>query len=90
MSGRGLSKDTQIALEENKKGLLDSKILQQISQEYWKTKTAPSLYFSTQLGNIYTGSLYTGLVSLISDPAVDLEVISNSIRFLTFFRTKEF
>ena len=33
----------------------------------------PSLFFSRQMGNIYTGALYTCLISLLSDPALALQ-----------------
>ena len=33
----------------------------------WKDKCERTLLLAKQLGNIYTGSLYNGLISLISD-----------------------
>lgn len=33
----------------------------------WVDKCERSLYLSKRLGNIYTGSLYNGLLSLICD-----------------------
>ena len=39
----------------------------------WKHKTERSLLLAKQLGNIYTGSLYNGLLSLICDDAINLE-----------------
>ena len=38
----------------------------------WKHKCERTLFLAKQLGNIYTGSLYNGLISLISDQGVDL------------------
>ena len=49
------------------------KILQksQFANE-WKDKCERSLKLSKLLGNIYTGSLYNGLVSVLCDKAIDL------------------
>jgi hydroxymethylglutaryl-CoA synthase len=38
----------------------------------WKDKCERSLLLAKQLGNIYTGSLYNGLLSLICDEGIDL------------------
>ena len=38
----------------------------------WQDKCERSLYLAKRLGNIYTGSLYNGLLSLICDKAIDL------------------
>jgi len=38
----------------------------------WKDKCERSLYLAKHLGNIYTGSLYNGLITLICDPTIDL------------------
>jgi hydroxymethylglutaryl-CoA synthase len=38
----------------------------------WVDKCERSLYLSKRLGNIYTGSLYNGLLSLICDTTISL------------------
>ena len=38
----------------------------------WKHKCERGLKLAKQLGNIYTGSLYNGLVSLVCDSTIDL------------------
>lgn len=38
----------------------------------WKDKCERSLLLAKQLGNIYTGSLYNGLLSLVCDETIDL------------------
>lgn len=50
-----------------------NKILQKsIFQQEWEHKCERSLRLAKQLGNIYTGSLYNGLLSLVCDPDIDL------------------
>ena len=39
----------------------------------WKDKCERSLHLCKHLGNIYTGSLYNGLLTLIADKSVDLK-----------------
>jgi 3-hydroxy-3-methylglutaryl CoA synthase len=72
LSGRGLSSENQKILQSGAE--LDEKQYKSIFNEYWNNKTKPSLYLSTNLGNIYTGSLYACLISLISDDKIYLEV----------------
>lgn len=38
----------------------------------WKNKCERGLLLAKQLGNIYTGSLYNGLLSLICDSEIDM------------------
>lgn len=38
----------------------------------WKNKCEKTLSLSKNLGNIYTGSLYNGLLSLVCDTSIDL------------------
>ena len=38
----------------------------------WQDKCERSLLLAKQLGNIYTGSLYNGLISLLCDRSIDL------------------
>ena len=38
----------------------------------WQDKCERSLYLAKRLGNIYTGSLYNGLLSLVCDTSIDL------------------
>ena len=38
----------------------------------WKDKCERSLHLAKHLGNIYTGSLYNGLLSLVCDNTIDL------------------
>ena len=39
----------------------------------WKEKCERTLFLAKRLGNIYTGSLYNGLISLLCDESVDLK-----------------
>ena len=39
----------------------------------WKNKCERSLHLAKELGNIYTGSLYNGLLSLVCDKTIDLK-----------------
>jgi len=43
------------------------------NEENWKNKCNVSLLLSKELGNIYTGSLYTGLLSLICNKDINLQ-----------------
>ncbi|KAM3147390.1 hypothetical protein pb186bvf_000641 [Paramecium bursaria] len=45
---------------------IQAQLLKQYKQQ-WESKVLPSCLLSQQLGNIYTGSLYTGLISLIEN-----------------------
>lgn len=38
----------------------------------WQDKCERSLFLAKELGNIYTGSLYNGLLSLVCDDTIDL------------------
>jgi hydroxymethylglutaryl-CoA synthase len=49
-------------------------LIQQKCAPEWKAKVEPTLLLARELGNIYTGSLYAGLVSLIANKNVALEV----------------
>lgn len=48
--------------------------LSKLSANYWNKKVKPSLTMGENLGNIYTGSLYAGLCSLICNETIDLRV----------------
>ena len=48
------------------------KIMMQHFSQDWKDKCERTLLLAKQLGNIYTGSLYNGLISLVADPTIDL------------------
>jgi hydroxymethylglutaryl-CoA synthase len=53
----------------------DSKTMALLLKKFgseWKDKCERSLLLAKQLGNIYTGSLYNGLLSLICDDQIDL------------------
>ena len=41
-------------------------------EKEWEDKCERSLVLAKQLGNIYTGSLYNGLLSLVCDESIDL------------------
>ena len=41
-------------------------------KQQWQDRCERSLHLSKHLGNIYTGSLYTGLISLVCDDSIDL------------------
>lgn len=47
-------------------------VLQKHFGAEWRDKCERSLFLAKQLGNIYTGSLYNGILSLVGDTAVDL------------------
>jgi hydroxymethylglutaryl-CoA synthase len=49
-----------------------NKILQKHYGNEWKDKCERSLYLAKMLGNIYTGSLYNGLFTLLCDKSIDL------------------
>ena len=49
------------------------KLLMQAYGGDWKNKCERSLLLAKNLGNIYTGSLYNGLLSLIGDTSIDLK-----------------
>jgi hydroxymethylglutaryl-CoA synthase len=49
------------------------KVLMQAFGDDWKNKCERSLLLAKNLGNIYTGSLYNGLLSLIGDTSIDLK-----------------
>jgi 3-hydroxy-3-methylglutaryl CoA synthase len=53
---------------------LDEKAKKTAFERYWSQKAAATLYLSANLGNIYTGSLYACLISLICDDKIYLEV----------------
>lgn len=46
-------------------------LLKQVGKD-WQNRCERSLYLSKRLGNIYTGSLYIGLLSLICDTSISL------------------
>ena len=53
----------------------DRKTSELLTKHYkadWKDKCERGLYLAKRLGNIYTGSLYNGLLSLICDRQIDL------------------
>ena len=67
---------------------LNDKQQKAVFEGYWKSKTLPSLHLSTNLGNLYTGSLYACLISLISDAKIYLEVSYSENNLIS--RTEEF
>lgn len=74
LKGKGMSKEVIELLQRHNAGeTLDDKSINKIFTEYWKAKTAPSLHISTNVGNIYTGSLYACLISLIANEKIQLE-----------------
>lgn len=38
----------------------------------WKNRCESSLKLAKMLGNIYTGSLYNGLLTILHEPSIDL------------------
>lgn len=48
------------------------KELSKLASKTWLAKVKPSLFIGERLGNIYTGSLYAGLFSLLSDDKLAL------------------
>jgi hydroxymethylglutaryl-CoA synthase len=50
----------------------NSKILAKKFELEWKDKCERSLKLAKMLGNIYTGSLYNGLITLLHDNTIDL------------------
>lgn len=64
---------TQLKAHEFKYSSKTVKILSQSSyNKQWIDKCERSLHLAKNLGNIYTGSLYNGLISLICDDTIDL------------------
>lgn len=54
----------------------DTKTLNILSKYYgkeWKLKCERTLLLAKRLGNIYTGSLYNGLLTLLCDETLDLK-----------------
>jgi hydroxymethylglutaryl-CoA synthase len=51
---------------------VQSFLIKEMGKE-WVEKCEQSLYLAKRLGNIYTGSLYNGLLSLICDQAISLQ-----------------
>ena len=49
-----------------------TKILTKHFEADWRDKGEIALSLSKQLGNIYTGSLYLGLLSLVCNDSIDL------------------
>ena len=49
-----------------------NKVLLKYFKDMWKDRCERSLYLAKMLGNIYTGSLYNGLITLLCDKSVDL------------------
>ena len=49
-----------------------SALLNEKFGDIWRDRCERSLLLAKQLGNIYTGSLYNGLLSLICDETIDL------------------
>lgn len=49
-------------------------VLNRLAAASWSTKVKPSLVMGANLGNTYTGSLYAGLISLISDKSINMKV----------------
>ncbi len=78
-----MSKETIELLKKHNAGeALDEKTVGKIFNDYWKAKTAQSLHISTNVGNIYTGSLYSCLISLIATDKINLE--NKSIRMYSY------
>jgi len=50
----------------------ESQILQKAYGKEWKEKCEKTLFPAKQLGNIYVGSLYGGLMHLICDKSINL------------------
>ena len=47
-------------------------MLVKIFEAQWKDQCERSLVIAKELGNIYTGSLYNGLLSLLCDQSIDM------------------
>ena len=64
---------SELAKHEFKFNAVTDKLLRktQINDE-WKDKCERSLHLCKNLGNIYTGSLYNGLISLLCDQSIDM------------------
>lgn len=62
-------------LAASKFNINDNETMKLLLKKYgaeWQDKCERSLLLAKQLGNIYTGSLYNGLLSLICDDQIDL------------------
>ena len=63
---------SELAQNKFKNDAKSSKILLKHFGDDWRNKCEIALALSKQLGNIYTGSLYLGLLSLICNQTLDL------------------
>ena len=63
---------TELASNQFKNDAKTTKILLRHFGEEWRNKCEIALALSKQLGNIYTGSLYLGLMSLICNTTLDM------------------
>jgi hypothetical protein len=84
LNGKGISPQVAEAIEKiYKNPNPDPKEIEKVAVEYFKQKCQPSLTLSNHLGNIYTGSLFACLISLINNPKLALEVhIHCKMKFL--------
>lgn len=65
----------QFAKESMEAQLANTQMMGQLvksTETLYSAKCLPSSYFSVQLGNTYTASLYMGLASLFADPSTEL------------------
>jgi hydroxymethylglutaryl-CoA synthase len=67
---------TKISAEDSYSHKDIQNIFNELSKKEYTEKVEPSLLLPKNLGNSYTGSLYTGLLSLISTKS-DAELVSN-------------
>lgn len=64
---------SQFSKHEFKYSPATDKMLRQTAiNDEWKNKCERSLHLCKNLGNIYTGSLYNGLISLLCDESIDM------------------
>jgi len=62
----------QMAANQFKNDAKTLTMLVKVFETQWKDQCERSLELAKQLGNIYTGSLYNGLLSLLCDQTIDL------------------
>ena len=63
---------SQLAAKKFQNDAQTSALLNEKFGDIWRDRCERSLLLAKQLGNIYTGSLYNGLLSLICDETIDL------------------
>ncbi|CAB0031284.1 unnamed protein product [Trichogramma brassicae] len=78
-----LQKFSNIALEDTYFDRDVEKAFMALSKEDFEKKTKPSLFIANQVGNMYTPSVYSGLISLLIDKPIE-ELAGNKIGVFSY------